>query len=155
MTDFRPALHSVADWRAWGPVALEVVLWGALAVNGAGVAWLLLMSPTPPGTVAMPSLAFVPASYPASDPFYPDAGAATGDATLEGYTLHGVRHADGAAGAIIADANGRQHAYRVGDALAPGIVLQAVGPAHASITSGGKHHRLELPPIQVARPLAR
>lgn len=142
------------DWRAWGPGALEAVLWLVLAVNGARLAWLLLVSPTPSETAFMPSAAFVPAAWPDRDPFYPAAGA-TNDvapASLAGYTLHGVRRAAGEAGAIIADPDGRQRAFRVGDSLSPGIVLHAVGAAHAVLAANGSRHRLELP--QVASTLA-
>lgn len=147
VTRFRPALDRVADWRTWGPAALETVLWLVLAVNGARLAWLLLVSPTPSETVPMPPVAFAPATFSALDPFYPGAGASTGvaQAPLEGYTLHGVRYADGAAGAIIADANGRQRAFLVGDTVVPGVVLHAVGTGHALLVSGGARHRLELP----------
>lgn len=148
VTRFRSALDRVPDWRTWGPAALETVLWLVLAVNGARLAWLLLVSPTPSETVPMPPVAFAPATFSAVDPFYPDAGVSAGDAAqapLEDYTLHGVRNADGGAGAIIADPNGRQRAFLVGDTVAPGVVLHAVGSGHVLLVSGGERHRLELP----------
>ena len=152
VTRFLPALDSVSDWRTWGPAAMETVLWMVLAVNGARLAWLLLVSPAPLETVHMPSVASAPATFSAVDPFYPDAGVSTGDARalLVGYTLHGVRNANGEAGAIIADANGRQRAFLVGDTLAPGVVLHAVGTAHAVLVAAGNRHRLELPPARDA-----
>lgn len=147
MTDFSTAMHRVADWRAWGPGVLEAALWGVLLVSGARLAWLLLVSPTPSETSPMAPPVFVATGYPDRDPFYPAADAAGGAApgSLAGYTLHGVRHGDGGASAIIADPEGRQHAYRTGDPLAPGVSLQAVGATHAVLAADGRRHRLDLP----------
>lgn len=147
MTGSRTALHSVPDWRGWGPVALESALWLVLAFTGARLAWLLLVSPTPSEPAPMPHVAIAPVAYPAGDPFYPDDSLGIGatSAPLEGFTLHGVRNAGGELGAIIADGSGRQRAFRVGDNVAAGVVLQGVGPGHAVLVAGGARHRLALP----------
>lgn len=133
-----------ADWPAWGPLALEAVLWVALAASAARLGWQLLESPPLPEAVPPPATVGKPASFPTTDPFHP--GATRGGAVgADGYTLRGVRLGTGDASAFIADAQGRQRAWRVGEQLAPGVTLRTIGAGYVVLEARGEQRRLELP----------
>lgn len=119
----------------------EVALLLALAVQAARLLWLAL---APIGPIGVPAsagsaqhaqrlrgeLLFAEATIPA--------------ASLEGYTLHGVRTGVGGGSAIIAGPDKLQRAYRRGDALAPGLRLERIQADHVMISGGASQRRLDL-----------
>lgn len=139
----------------------EFALAAALVLQGVRLLWALV---TPAGALGMP-----PPSQPQAkadfavlsrvDPFFrglDSAGDARAFAATGIYTLFGVR--TGAAGrgsAILAGPDGRQEAYTVGQAIAPGTVLTAVGADHAVVSRAGVHIRIAFqPPSSLGAPSA-
>ena len=145
---FRPDVTASPHASPRALAIAELCLLAVLAVQAGRLLWGVL-APVP--GIALP-LATVgpatPAAGAATDPFFPDASlAAPAPGAGQAWTLHGVRiesgRGDGAA--IIAPAAGTQSAYRVGDALAPGVVLQAVAADHVLLLRGSATLRLDLP----------
>lgn len=121
--------------------AIEVLLVVALAVQLARLAWLALAPMGPIGAPA-PTASTETARLRVDLLFgeSPQAGA-----SLEGYSLHGVRmDKRGGGAAIIAGPDKVQGAYRVGDALAAGIVLDHVAAEHVLVRMGSQRRRLEM-----------
>src|SRR5690606_40652974 len=112
----------------------------------AGLRWLAFArapasagAPPPPVAVAAEARALA-----GLDPFFGDAPEAAGEAGGS-WRLFGLRVAADGGSAILARDGGPQQAYRVGDALAPGVVLEAVAADHAVLLDAGVRRRLELP----------
>lgn len=129
------------------PLALAALLGVLLAVQAARLVLLLTQAPeiaTPAPAAAPGADLAVLARY---DPFFPDG--ATGGAQAAGdggWTLFAVRSGGGGFDtAIIAGSDGRQALYRVGEALAPGVILDTVAPDHVLLSRGGARVRLEFP----------
>lgn len=84
------------------------------------------------------------------DPFFRngvgDSAAAAGQGGEHALTLFGVRAGGGQGGAILAGPDGVQRSYRVGDEVAPGVVLRSVGFDHVILARGGVSSRLDFPP---------
>lgn len=77
------------------------------------------------------------------DPFFRDGPAPRSGGEAGQWTLHAVRAGGGNFDtAIIAGADGRQTVYRVGEALAPGLILASVGADHVQLSRGGALSRL-------------
>lgn len=142
----------LARWRGRLPTVLEVALVLALALQVASLLWLAL---TPTGPIgAQEASAERPAalaSFGRSDVFFRqttvDSATASGAEAL-GYTLFGVRTGiDNAGAAILAHDSDPHAAYRVGDVIAPGLVLDAVGIDHVVLRSAGKRHRIDMPKL--------
>lgn len=134
------------DWRdRWQgrlPAWVEVALVVALAIQAARLAWLALVPPAPFGAAAPVASAAAPATAVAVDPFY-RRDTASASADVSGLRLFGLRAAGtGGGAAILADSDGVQAAYAVGDTVRPGAVLVAVASDHAVIESGGARRRL-------------
>ena len=70
-----------------------------------------------------------------------------GQATQLKLTLHGTVSEDQGQGgyALIADANGMEHSYRVGDRIQQGVSLKAVRADHVVLEHNGRNERLDLP----------
>ncbi len=130
-------------------VATEVALVALLAFQAARLAWKLAVPPAPVGAMTAleraptPTAGFIDAFHPATQA---DAGEA--DDRMAGFRVHGLR-VDPAPGgtlgaAIIAGPDQSQQAYRVGDAIADGIVLAKVEPGYAVLRRGGRDVRLAL-----------
>ncbi|TQD40391.1 type II secretion system protein N, partial [Marilutibacter aestuarii] len=134
-------------------VAVEVALVAMLAFQAARLAWMLIVPPAPVGATAglareaAPAPGFVDAFHPGSPSTSPGA-----DERMTGFAVHGLRmdpRPGGANGAaIIAGPDKTQHAYRVGDVVADGIVLARVEPGYAVLRRGGR----EVPLALVAGP---
>jgi len=149
----------------------EFALAAALVIQSVRLLWALV---TPAGVIGMP-----PPSQPQTnadfsvlsriDPFFrglDSAGSARAFAATGIYTLFGVRTgATGRGSAILAGPDGRQEAYTVGQVIAPGTVLTAVGADHAVVSRAGVHIRIAFvppsssgasstPPIALAAPIA-
>ena len=132
--------------RRW-PALLEVALVLLLALQAAHLLWALA---TPVGPLAQAGTGTLPARLPVLaglDPFFGGviAGPARTSAGLDGWQLFGVRVAGEGSSAILAKDKSSQSAYRPGDELAPGVVLERVEADHVTIRDGGIPRRLELP----------
>lgn len=70
-----------------------------------------------------------------------------GEATKLKLSLHGTVASDGGQDgyALIANANGLERSYRVGDSIQQGVTLQAVRADHVVLDNEGRNERLELP----------
>ncbi|MEZ0470480.1 type II secretion system protein N [Luteimonas salinilitoris] len=125
--------------------ALEVALVLLLAAQAARLLWIVLTPLGPIGTAsAVPA---PPAETPLSlsgDPFFPSAHSGRARASALGYRLFGVRRGGNGGSAILAGSDGAQGAFRVGDEIADGVVLQAVGSDHVLLRAGGTDHRIAL-----------
>ncbi|MFC4728788.1 type II secretion system protein N [Coralloluteibacterium thermophilus] len=152
-SDVPPAAHAVAEGpravverlRGRWPAVLEGLVVALLAVQAARLAWLLAVPGGPVGSAAPAALAATAPAHGVRDPFAPAAGTAVAAQAPTGLTLHGVRVAAGGGSAILADADGRQSAYAVGDTVAPGLVLARVAADHVVLRGGGGERRLDLP----------
>ncbi|MDH5824147.1 type II secretion system protein N [Luteimonas sp. RD2P54] len=137
----RPATGRAAVLRT----ALEIALVLLLAAQAARLVWILA---TPLGPIGTASAAPTPAAGAAlslsSDPFFPSARSGAAQASAHGYRLFGVRRGDHGGSAILAGSDGAQGAYEIGDEIADGVVLQAVGADHAVLRAGGGDHRIAL-----------
>lgn len=119
---------------------IELLLVMALAVQLARLAWLALAPIGPIGTPASTSNS--QATRLRGEVLFGESAQAI--ASLEGYSLHGLR-LDGRGGAaIIAGPDKVQGAYRVGDTVAAGVVLDRVATDHVLMRTGSQRQRLEL-----------
>lgn len=122
----------------------EFMLVALLTVQVARLMWLMV--PATPIGIAPAGTAGAPSQpMPSIDLFYRSEVATAAVASSSAYSLRGVRVGQAGGSAIVADAQGRQHTYAVGDQIASGVALQAVGPGWAMLRSGGRMLRLELP----------
>lgn len=140
-------------------MAVEIALVLLLAAQAARVLWSLALPPAPIGDadVNPPAPVTQAALRLSGDPFFRDASAPRARDAALGYRLFAVRGGPDGGSAILAGKDGLQAAYRVGDAVADGIMLQAVGADHATLRAGGGDHRLSLqadPPVAAAKPAA-
>lgn len=126
----------------WQAVA-EVLLWSVLLVQVLRLAWPLLDAPAsimhahvPPPTDS-PALA-------GHDPFLIDAQpAASGDAN--GWRVFGIRLSSDGNAAILGTGEGPQQAFRVGDEIETGVMLDIIAADHVMLRQAGQPRRLELP----------
>jgi general secretion pathway protein C len=120
----------------------EVAVVAMLALQCARLVWLLL-PPAPLGTIpdAGAGLMAPRLERLSIDAFHP--GAATGAiADTSGLRLYATRASSAGGSAIVADRNGMQRSYAVGDEVAPGVVLAAVHADHAILESAGRRTEL-------------
>ncbi|MFO3704896.1 type II secretion system protein N [Xanthomonas codiaei] len=134
-----PSLNTVMSLRG-ARTAVLCVLAMLLAVQALRLVWLVVTPIGPLGTQA-------PVSEPASDlsalrrdVFHRNVG----DLDSDGIVLHGLRAGGMHAAAYLSDGEGGQGAYRVGDAVRPGVVLQAVATDHVLLRTGSGVRRLAL-----------
>jgi general secretion pathway protein C len=130
---------------------LKALLLALVAVQLARLVWALLTPLGPLGQWLPP----VPAALPLAartallTSFDPFAGAVPAPAQpaaapVTGFTLFGTRL--GASGsAVIAGADGVQNSYGIGEEIAPGVRLAAVGFDFVMLDSGGQQQRLAMP----------
>lgn len=121
---------------------IELVLLGALAVQGARLVWTIVTPISPLGD-------WRPAAPVSSngailrefDPFFRLSGASAGPATVTSLqlTLYGTRidEAMGRGSAILAGPDGVQRSVAVGEEIIPGVKLQSVAFDHVTIDRGG------------------
>jgi len=133
-------------WPQHGLMLLEMALAILLAVQGARLFWAILAPAGPFGMAAAPPLPRADFTILSRfDPFYrglPDGGGAT-PASMGGFTLYGLRvTGDGRGAAILGSGDGRQEAFAVGQAVAPGVILTAVERDHVIVTRGGVRTRI-------------
>jgi general secretion pathway protein C len=126
----------------------ELALLSLLAIQCARLFWILATPLGPVGEWKPPSA--LAGSAPAGmlgsfDPFFrlsPAAGPVV--VTSLDLKLFGVRQdqASGRGSAIIQTPDGQQRSFEVGDEIAPGVALTAVGPDNVTITRDGKAEQL-------------
>ncbi|WP_407459928.1 type II secretion system protein N [Xanthomonas campestris pv. raphani] len=133
-----PSLNDLMSARAVRTAAVCVLL-VLLAVQGVRLVWLLV---TPLGPLGTAQGATTAAPLPAlqRDVFF-RAPADSGDL---GLVLHGVRVGGADSAAYLSTGDGRQGAYRIGDAVAPGLTLQAIAADHVMVRAGSALRRLPL-----------
>lgn len=133
----------VIDRRRW---PARIALWALcllLAAQALRLAWLVLLPPAPLGAAPVaPTPHVATTTAPGVDPFFPGAGEATTAADASGVSLFGIRTDARGGAAILADADGAQRAYRVGDSVRPGLVLVAVADDHVMLAADGRRQRL-------------
>lgn len=142
-----PRLSIDRDVFRHAPAVLEGVLVVLLALQAARLLWAVITPVGPLGPLpAWPAAAEVPA-LAGRDPF--DAGDSAAEPASPGlhdWRLFGLRTGSDGGAAILANGSGPQRAYRPGDALAPGLVLERVEAGHVLVRDAGASRRLELPP---------
>lgn len=144
--------------------ALELVLLSLIALQCARLFWLFVTPLSPIGEWKTAS-ALRPVQAASSDilgsfdPFFRLAapGAAPVVVTSLNLKLFGVREdrASGRGSAIIGTADGQQKSFAVGEEIAPGVVLTAVGFDNVTISRNGSAEQLFLdqsPPAAVVGP---
>jgi general secretion pathway protein C len=119
--------------------AVELLLATILAVQLARLVWLAL-APIGPVGVAGP-MGAQPTRL-RGDLLFAESPQAL--VSLEGYRLHGVRLDARGGAAIIAGPDTPQTAYRVGDAIASGVVLDGVAGDHVLVRTGSQRRRLDM-----------
>lgn len=130
----------------------ELVLLGALAIQGARLVWTVVTPVSPLGDWRPAGL-----SLPAApgevlrgfDPFYRISGAAPGGpavVTSLQLKLFGTRidEATGRGSAILAGPDGVQKSVAVGEEITPGVILREVAFDHVAIERGGARENLFL-----------
>ncbi|WP_017173820.1 type II secretion system protein N, partial [Xanthomonas phaseoli] len=129
--------------RAWpslnslllAPGARTAVACGVVALlvlQGVRLLWLVLTPIGPLGTAQRASVTRPDVSALRRDVFYRSAS----DANSDGIVLHGVRAGGTQAAAYLSGSDGRQGVYRVGDTVAPGVVVQAIAADHVLVRAG-------------------
>ena len=148
-----------ADWvRGPGAVtAATALLLSVLAVQTARLGWTVF---APIGPVGKPGAAAQTSRESADfalldkfDPFFRSGvGAVAAPAVDSGVLkLFGVR-VGRSASAIIAGPDGRQAAYRVGEEVAPGVILQAIAGDHVVLSANGRRTSLFFPAANAGAP---
>ncbi len=136
----------------------EALLAGALALQAARLAWLVVVPPAPLGALPVPPTMRAPETTArlAIDAFHPRmAVAATAAADTSGLRLHALRAGPGGGAAIIAGRDGRQRPFAVGDEVAAGVILASVAVDHVLLASGGTSRRLAFEPASAPTRSAR
>lgn len=126
---------------------VQLCLLAILVVQGARLL-LGVLAPVIPTQAASPLPVDLHVPAAAQDPFYPEGGPSPPATASQGeWTLHGFRHAPHGAGssAILSQAGTPQAAYRVGDVLAGGAVLESVGNDHVLLRRDARTLRVDLP----------
>lgn len=123
--------------------AAELLLIGALAIQGARLVWTVATPVTPlgdwrPASVGVPGSAFD--ILTGFDPFFRLSGeAGPGQVTSLRLTLYGTRidEAMGRGSAIVAGPDGIQKSVAVGEEIVPGVKLKQVAFDHVTLDRGG------------------
>ena len=126
--------------------AVELTLVLLLAVQAARLTWVLL-APLPPAPQPRPdAIASTPAPPVTTDFFFRDAGGIVPPpgAASALYTVYSVRTGVLAGSAILAGADGLQVAYRIGDVLPDGSVLESVQATGVVVRSGATRREIAL-----------
>jgi general secretion pathway protein C len=141
-----------ADWvrRPGVATAVTAVLLTVLAVQTARLGWTVF---SPIGPVGAPPASGAKGRESADfalldtfDPFFRGSVATVAAPAAESVALKlfGVR-VGRTGSAIIAGADGRQAAYRVGEEVAPGVILQSVAGDHVVLSANGRRTSLFFP----------
>ncbi|APP81873.1 type II secretion system protein N [Xanthomonas hortorum] len=134
-----PSLKPVMTLRGVR-TAVACVLLAVLALQCARLLWVLItpIGPLGTGQVATVADADVPALR--RDVFY----RSVPESNSDGIVLHGVRAGGTQAAAFLSNGDGKQGAYRVGDAVVPGVVVHAIASDHVLLRASNGVRRLAL-----------
>ncbi|MCE4371937.1 type II secretion system protein N [Xanthomonas hortorum] len=134
-----PSLKPVMTLRGVR-TAVACVLLAVLALQCARLLWVLItpIGPLGTGQVATVANADVPALR--RDVFY----RSVPESNSDGIVLHGVRAGGTQAAAFLSNGDGKQGAYRVGDAVVPGVVVHAIASDHVLLRASNGVRRLAL-----------
>lgn len=141
--------ETVRAHRRKALLALELAMLLLVAAQAARLLWIVVAPPQPTAPKAVASV-FRAADHGILSSFdaFGASGAAPqagGQATVEGFRLYGVRQ-DGASGsAILSGPDGVQKSFTVGEAVAQGVTLAAVGADHVELSRGGARMTLSFP----------
>lgn len=134
----------------WPAIAEKLVL-AVLAVQLARLIWAVA---TPVGIYGawqgqqaqIPSAAARQALFAGFDPFFRSGPAQPTGAVVTSLalTVYGIRlnEGSGLGSAIIANADGEQNSFAIGDEILPGVVLKAVAFDHVTIDRGGAEEQI-------------
>lgn len=145
------------------PHMLELTLITVLLIQVVTLVWTVLTPVGPMGEWRGRHATILPASartslFRAFDAFYPAprAQGPTQNVTSLALTLFGVRvnEGSGLGSAIIADSDGVQTSYAIGDEIAPGVTLKAVLFDHVVIDRGGVEETIFLDQSASVTPVA-
>ena len=143
--------ETVRAHRRKALLALELAMLLLVALQAARLIWIFAAPPEPtaPKTAASVFRA-VDHKILASFDAFGSAGAAPqagGQATVEGFRLYGVRQDGDSGSAIIAGPDGVQKSFAVGETVAQGVTLAAVGADHVELSRGGARMTLSFPEL--------
>ncbi|MGB8716088.1 MAG: type II secretion system protein N, partial [Rhodanobacteraceae bacterium] len=151
---------------SWPSRLPTILAWSALLLTGLLCIWMLVQLAWSLFTPLTPELTGTPARAPITQAdstqgdisrwhLFGNGNAnalkrdimEAGQATQLKLTLHGTVSEDQGQGgyALIADANGMEHSYRVGDRIQQGVSLKAVRADHVVLEHNGRNERLNLP----------
>ncbi len=157
-------IHSHSTWRTRLP---SLLAWLALLLAALWCVWMAVQLVWAVFTPLAPAPSASPASSAAAPDRTVDIGSIArwhlfgngnanalqrdimqaSQATKLKLSLHGtVADSDGNGGyALIADASGIEHSYRIGDRIQEGVTLKAVRADHVILDHNGNNERLDLP----------
>lgn len=133
--------------------AMELLLLSLLAMQCARLVWTIVTPVGPVGewkasAALRPVVRSSPGLLGSFDPFFRLSGSGTAPVVVTSLNLKlfGVREnrASGGGSAIIGTADGQQRSFAVGDEIAPGVVLTAVGFDYVTIARAGTPEQLFL-----------
>ncbi|MBV6687769.1 PDZ domain-containing protein [Xanthomonas euvesicatoria pv. physalidis] len=111
-----------------------------LVLQGVRLLWLVLTPIGPLGTAQRGRVTTLDVSALRRDVFHRNAS----DTNRDGMVLHGVRAGGTQAAAYLSGSDGRQGVYRVGDTVAPGVVVQAIAAEQVLLRAGASVRRIAL-----------
>jgi general secretion pathway protein C len=140
---------------------MRAILLALIAIHAAGLLWAVVTpagpfgpwQPAPARTLSGPAQSALFASV---DPFFRTNGPAESGPLAPDLQLFGLRGSQGAvpASAILGTADGEQKSYVVGEEVAPGIKLAAVGFDHVILSRGTARQTLYMQGADEAAPVA-
>ncbi|NHF66357.1 type II secretion system protein N [Xanthomonas hortorum] len=134
-----PSLKPVMTLRGVR-TAVACVLLAVLALQCARLLWVLITPIGPLGTGQVATVANADLPALRRDVFYRSGPESNSD----GIVLHGVRAGGTQAAAFLSSGDGKQGAYRVGDAVVPGVVVHAIASDHVLLRASNGLRRLAL-----------
>ncbi|WAH65210.1 type II secretion system protein N [Xanthomonas hortorum] len=134
-----PSLKPVMTLRGMR-TALACVLLAVLALQCARLLWVLITPIGPLGTGQVTTVANADVPALRRDVFY----RSVPESNSDGIVLHGVRAGGTQAAAFLSNGDGKQGAYRVGDAVVPGVVVHAIASDHVLLRASNGVRRLAL-----------
>lgn len=154
-------VERMAPFRRWLPSDiyfwLKAILLALIAIQLAGLAWAVIAPVGPLGRWQPAPARLLPAPVQATlfatvNPFSRSAGAAESGPIAVDLQLFGIRGGQGsvAAAAIIGPPDGEQKSYVVGEEVAPGIRLAAVGFDHVILSRGTARQTLSMHAVEGA-----
>jgi general secretion pathway protein C len=141
--------ETVRAHRRKALLALELAMLLLVATQAARLIWIFAAppEPTPPKAAASVFRVVDHKIFAAFDAFGSSGVALQpgAQATVEGFRLYGVRQDGSSGSAIIAGPDGVQKSFAVGEAVAQGVTLAAVGADHVELSRGGARMTLSFP----------